>query len=216
MDKIKITISDTKQKVLDRLDALEHALLSELSALHLAKSTSIEKQQSTLEIFVEKTNQRKNELDFAKEYGSNSQLFVVVQNLKSVTKEDKKSIKSLASSLKTIGIVYTPLKNPEGYLTTLGTLSGKQESRRTTKDDNRTPRVDSSSLQREQQRLSRYENVSLPTIESRQPSQLNWKPPVRSTPMIGHEHRSGRISRNSNMSSRSKYSSNSVNGCKTS
>lgn len=126
-DTITKAISDVKQTIVDRLDRFEHALLSELSTMHLIKSSNVEKQDETISKFIEKAKERKNKLEFIKEYGSNSQVFIKLQKLKLSVKEEQKRLKILRHSLKYIYIMYNQQKKQESLSTSLGTLTTKME-----------------------------------------------------------------------------------------
>jgi nitrogen fixation/metabolism regulation signal transduction histidine kinase len=52
-DTITQDIADVKQTIVDRLDSFEHALLSELSTMHLIKSPNVEKQDEKISKFID-------------------------------------------------------------------------------------------------------------------------------------------------------------------
>lgn len=110
-DTITQDIADVKQTIVDRLDSFEHALLSELSTMHLIKSSNVEKQDEKISKFIEKAKERKNELEFIKEYGSNSQVFITLQKVKLSIKEKQKRLKILRHSLNYISIFNQRNKN---------------------------------------------------------------------------------------------------------
>lgn len=104
-------IADVKQTIVARLDSFEHALLSELSTMHLIKSSNVEKQDEKISKFIEKAKERKNEFEFIKEYGSNSQVFITLQKVKLSIKEKQKRLKILRHSLNYISIFNQRNKN---------------------------------------------------------------------------------------------------------
>lgn len=104
-------IADVKQTIVARLDSFEHALLSELSTMHLIKSFNVEKQDEKISKFIEKAKERKNEFEFIKEYGSNSQVFITLQKVKLSIKEKQKRLKILRHSLNYISIFNQRNKN---------------------------------------------------------------------------------------------------------
>lgn len=110
-DTITQDIADVMQTIVDRLDSFEHALLSELSTMHLIKSFNVEKQDEKISKFIEKAKERKNELEFIKEYGSNSQVFITLQKVKLSIKEKQKRLKILRHSLNYISIFNQRNKN---------------------------------------------------------------------------------------------------------
>lgn len=110
-DTITQDIADVMQTIVDRLDSFEHALLSELSTMHLIKSSNVEKQDEKISKFIEKAKERKNELEFIKEYGSNSQVFITLQKVKLSIKEKQKRLKILRHSLNYISIFNQRNKN---------------------------------------------------------------------------------------------------------
>lgn len=110
-DTITQDIADVKQTIVDRLDSFEHALLSELSTMHLIKSPNVEKQDEKISKFIEKAKERKNELEFIKEYGSNSQVFITLQKVKLSIKEKQKRLKILRHSLNYMSIFNQRNKN---------------------------------------------------------------------------------------------------------
>jgi len=110
-DTITQDIADVKQTIVARLDSFEHALLSELSTMHLIKSSNVEKQDEKISKFIEKAKERKNELEFIKEYGSNSQVFITLQKVKLSIKEKQKRLKILRHSLNYISIFNQRNKN---------------------------------------------------------------------------------------------------------
>ncbi|XP_052069430.1 transcription intermediary factor 1-alpha-like [Mytilus californianus] len=201
-DEITKSIAEIKQNIIDRLEALEHALLSELSSVHLLKSSNIEKQEDKVSGLIEKVNEHKKELDFVKEFGSNSQVFITLHNLKTSTTEERKQIKVLIHSLKDINIVYIHPKNQESYLTTLGILTTKLDPCSQLSSDQKTKK----------------DNYTLPMINSRPTTQINKRPEIRSPSKTEAETGplSGRFSKASNISTKTRYSKSSVDGCKSS
>lgn len=201
-DDIQKSIAAIKQNIIDRLEALEHALLSELSTVHLLKSSNIEKQEEKISGLIEKVNEHKKELDYVKEYGSNSQVFITLHNLKTSTTEERKQIKVLIHSFKDINILYIHPKNQESYLTTLGTLTTKLDPCNQLSSDQKTKK----------------DNYTLPLINSRPTTQISKKPethtPIKNSTETGSF--SGRLSKASNISTKSRYSKSSVDGCKPS
>lgn len=79
--------------------------------MHLIKSSNVEKQDEKISKFIEKAKERKNELEFVKEYGSNSQVFITLQKVKLSIKEKQKRLKILRHSLNYISIFNQRNKN---------------------------------------------------------------------------------------------------------
>lgn len=210
-DTITKVISDVKQTIVDRLDRFEHALLSELSTMHLIKSSNVEKQDEKISKFIEKAKERKNKLEFIKEYGSNSQVFITLQKLKLSVKEEQKRLKILRHSLKYIYIMYNQQKKQESLSTSLGTLTTKMEPCYHTFPDKRS---------------ERKENFDLPVISgcktplsNRKPDTLPTSRKLETSASTRKSHavepRSGRTSKASSVSIKTK-SNSPVNDCKTS